>query len=77
MAPDVLRTEYASCAENAAVVLYTVQGGGHQWPGGKPVPQWLVFEMVLFGLSIGPFNNHIDATALEWAFFRDHPLSRK
>jgi polyhydroxybutyrate depolymerase len=60
----VTRREYRSCADNAAVVLYTIKGGGHQWPGGKPIPEWIV----------GPTTREIDATALMWAFFKDHPL---
>jgi len=64
VAPDVTRTEYTNCADDAAVVLYTIKGGGHQWPGGKPIPEWLV----------GPASNSVDATSLMWTFFREHPL---
>jgi polyhydroxybutyrate depolymerase len=66
VAADVTRTEYTNCADDADVVLYTIQGGGHQWPGGKPLPKWLV----------GPTTSSIDATSLMWAFFREHPLRR-
>jgi len=67
VAPDVIRLEYTNCAEGAAVVLYTVQGGGHSWPGGKPLPEWIV----------GPTSNGIDATSQMWAFFREHRLPRE
>jgi len=67
VAADVTRLEYPSCADAAAVVLYTVQGGGHSWPGGKPLPEWFV----------GRTSNSIDASSLMWAFFREHPLARK
>jgi polyhydroxybutyrate depolymerase len=63
-APDVTRIEYTNCAEGAPVVLYTIQGGGHTWPGGKPLPEW----------RVGPNSNSIDATSQMWAFFREHPL---
>ena len=63
-AADVTRLEYGNCADRAAVVLYTVKGGGHQWPGGKPLPRWL----------LGPPSDSIDATALMWSFFEDHPM---
>lgn len=66
VAADVRRLEYRSCAGNAAVVLYTIQGGGHQWPGGHPLPEWLV----------GHASRDIDATSEMWAFFRAHPLAR-
>ncbi len=66
-AADVTRLEYSDCADNAAVVLYTVKEGGHSWPGGGPLPEWLV----------GPTNHSVDATSLMWAFFREHPLSRE
>ena len=67
VAPDVTRLEYSSCADNAAVVLYTVKGGGHSWPGGQPLPEWLV----------GPTCRSIDATRQMWAFFREHRLLRE
>ncbi len=63
-APDVTRIEYADCADGAPVVLYTIQGGGHSWPGGKPLPKWWV----------GPTSDRIDATRQMWAFFREHRL---
>jgi len=64
---DVTRLEYANCAEDAAVVLYTIRGGGHTWPGGEPMPEWFT----------GPTTRNISATNQMWAFFRAHPLSRK
>ena len=64
VAADVTRLEYTGCAADAAVVLYTVQGGGHSWPGGKPLPEWFV----------GPTSRSIDATSQMWAFFREHRL---
>jgi polyhydroxybutyrate depolymerase len=65
-APDVTRREYTHCADDAAVVLYTIQGGGHSWPGGEPMPEWFV----------GTTSRSVDATRLMWAFFRAHPLPR-
>jgi polyhydroxybutyrate depolymerase len=64
-AADVVRLDYTTCADDASVVLYTVLGGGHTWPGGKPFPEWLA----------GHTTNNIDATNLMWEFFRAHPLS--
>jgi len=54
VAADVTRTEYTHCADDAAVVLYTMRGAGHQWYGGKPLPRWLV----------GPMSNSVDVTSL-------------
>ena len=66
VAPDVTRLQYTDCADNAGVVLYTVKGGGHQWPGGKRVPaEWM----------IGRYSRSIDATGQMWAFFREHQLT--
>lgn len=64
VAPDVDRREYTSCAGDAAVVLYSIRGGGHTWPGGGPLPEGMV----------GSTSNSIDATSRMWAFFREHPL---
>jgi polyhydroxybutyrate depolymerase len=66
MAADVVRREYTSCADGAAVVLYTVLEGGHTWPGGGPLPEWFV----------GTTSNSIDATRLMWSFFSEHQLLR-
>ena len=67
VATDVIRRAYTNCANDASVVLYTVQGGGHTWPGGKPMPEWWV----------GPTSRSIDASREMWAFFREHPLTLK
>ncbi len=64
VATDVTRLEYTKCADAAAVVLYTIKGGGHTWPGGQPPPEWFV----------GRTSNSIDASSLMWAFFRAHRL---
>ncbi len=65
VATDVTRRSYTICADDAAVVLYTIHGGGHTWPGGKPLPEWFV----------GRTSNSIDADSVMWAFFREHSLS--
>jgi polyhydroxybutyrate depolymerase len=66
VAPDITRSTYTRCADDAAVVLYTIGGGGHTWPGGGPLPEaW-----------VGPTNREIDASRLMWDFFSAHPLRR-
>lgn len=57
---------YPGAANNADVVLYTVTGGGHTWPGGKPMPEFIV----------GKTTPDVDATRLMWKFFTEHPLVR-
>lgn len=64
VATDVTRLQYSGCANDAEVVLYTIQGGGHSWPGGRPMPKWVA----------GATSMQIDATSEMWAFFREHPL---
>lgn len=48
----------------AEVVFYTIAGGGHSWPGGKPLPR----------IITGPTSQEIDATRVMWEFFSAHPL---
>lgn len=67
VAPDVVRIEYQDCADGAAVLLYTLVGGGHSWPGGKPPPEW----------RVGATNTSIDATSAMWAFYLEHPLQQR
>lgn len=63
----VRRLIYTGCAENADVVLYTIEGGGHTWPGGNDLPEWLV----------GPTTHEIDATRLLWEFYVQHPRGKR
>ena len=58
----VRRTVYGTCREGRSVELYTIDGGGHTWPGGPPV-----------GGSVGRVTREVDATPLIWAFFAQHP----
>jgi polyhydroxybutyrate depolymerase len=67
VAANVTRRTYTGCADDASVVLYTIGGGGHDWPGGPALPEWLC----------GPTSSGIDATSQMWAFFREHRLLRK
>ena len=64
VASDVTRLEYTHCADDASVMLYTIEGGGHTWPGGPPLPEWLV----------GRTSRGVDATRLMWSFFLQHTL---
>jgi polyhydroxybutyrate depolymerase len=59
---EVSGVEFTDCA--AEVVFYTIAGGGHSWPGGVPIPEWLV----------GPTTMDIDATQVMWEFFERHPM---
>jgi polyhydroxybutyrate depolymerase len=61
---SVSGVQYAGCAD---VVFYTITGGGHSWPGGNPLPGWIV----------GVTTKDIDATRTMWAFFQQHPLPEK
>jgi polyhydroxybutyrate depolymerase len=61
---EVMRREYTGCAGDASVVLYTIRGGGHTWPGGQPLPEWFA----------GRTSTNIDATREMWSFFKAHPL---
>ena len=64
IAADVTRRSYSNCATGASVDFYTIEGGGHTWPGGGPLPEWFV----------GTTTQSIDASSVMWEFFRNHPL---
>jgi polyhydroxybutyrate depolymerase len=57
---------FEGCRDDAEVVFYSIAGGGHTWPGGDPLPEFIT----------GPTNMDIDATRLMWEFFEAHPLRR-
>jgi len=58
---------YAGCSQGAEVVFYTIEDGGHTWPGGNPLPERIT----------GKTSQEIDATQLMWEFFLRHPLERE
>jgi polyhydroxybutyrate depolymerase len=49
---------------DAEVVLYTVEGGGHTWPGGR---------QYLFEFMVGRTSRDINATEVIWDFFKRNP----
>jgi polyhydroxybutyrate depolymerase len=55
---------YTECSQNAEVVFYQVETGGHSWPGGEPLPYWIA----------GNTTQDVDATRLMWQFFQEHPM---
>ena len=57
---------YTNCDGEAEVIFYTVEDGGHTWPGGEPLPEWIA----------GFTNQDISATELMWAFFSKYSLSQ-
>jgi polyhydroxybutyrate depolymerase len=67
ISPSVRRLAYTNCAGNAEVILYTIEGGGHTWPGGQPLPEWIA----------GRTTRDINATKVMWDFFLQHPRGSK
>ena len=62
---EVTGIRYTGCRAGADVVFYTIEGGGHAWPGGVPLPRFIV----------GQTSQDIDATAMMWEFFSRHTLA--
>lgn len=60
----VFLASYTNCEAGADVELYTVEGGGHTWPGAEPRE----------GGPLGATTDEISANELMWAFFEAHPL---
>jgi polyhydroxybutyrate depolymerase len=59
----VTRKEYGNGIQGTEVILYSVDGGGHTWPGGfQYLPAWL----------IGKTSRDIDANEVIWEFFKKH-----
>ncbi|HUS68865.1 MAG TPA: PHB depolymerase family esterase [Kofleriaceae bacterium] len=62
---DTTCQSYTACGNGAEVILCTVDGGGHTWPGGIPVA------------SLGKTTDAISATDAMWTFFMRHQLPAK
>ncbi|MBZ5656342.1 MAG: hypothetical protein LAO56_13820 [Acidobacteriia bacterium] len=60
---SVHRDVYAGGKQETEVVVYTIRGGGHTWPGG---PQYFPAFLV------GKVNHDINASEVIWDFFSRH-----
>lgn len=58
---------YGPCKGSTEVVFWTLEDGGHTWPGGEIVPR-------AEGLGLGNINRDIRASDLMWEFFKKHTL---
>jgi polyhydroxybutyrate depolymerase len=54
---QVVRQQWAGCRGGSTVVLYTVRGGGHSWPGANPA------------LAVGLTTQQVSATSQILSFF--------
>lgn len=61
---EVSGIRYDNCNQNAEVIFYTISGGGHSWPGGDALPEFIA----------GYTSDDINATRVIWDFFSAHPL---
>ena len=52
---------WSNCKENADVILYTLAGHGHSWPGSPVMPRAITSQAV-------------NATDVMWEFFMAHPM---
>lgn len=60
----VTATVYGRCDSDVEVVLYTIEGGGHTWPGGiQYLPQSI----------IGKTSRDFNASEAIWQFFKRYP----
>jgi polyhydroxybutyrate depolymerase len=55
------------CTDNAAVMLCTVDGGGHAWPGGAD-------PGLLLSLIMGPQSQTLATSQVMWDFLKEHHL---
>jgi len=61
----VERKTWSGGKDGTEVVVYTIEGGGHTWPGG---PQYLPVFLV------GKASQNLDATRTIWEFFKTKSL---
>jgi polyhydroxybutyrate depolymerase len=54
-------TAYSSCRSGATVKLYSIDGEGHEWPGGPTLPKRIA-------RLLGRQTDAVDASAVIWSF---------
>jgi polyhydroxybutyrate depolymerase len=60
-------SRWGGCAEGAEVLLYTVEGGGHAWPGGREN---------LPAVIVGKTSRELDASEEAWRFVSRFALAK-
>jgi polyhydroxybutyrate depolymerase len=58
----VQRKTYGPGKDGAEVILFTINGGGHTWPGRDTIR------------FLGKSTHNISANDLMWEFFKRHPM---
>ncbi len=64
---DVSGVHYTGCDADADVILYTIAGGGHTWPGSTRALDFF----------LGYTTQDIDASEAMWDFFSRHPFPQE
>jgi polyhydroxybutyrate depolymerase len=62
---SVTRTTWGPGKKNSEVVLFTIHGAGHTWPGRVPPTPFL-----------GAATTEVSANDVMWEFFTKHPMER-
>jgi polyhydroxybutyrate depolymerase len=62
----IIKEEYSNKANGLKVVSYTINNGGHTWPGG-----WQYFPQFI----IGKTTRNLNACEVVWDFFKSYKLS--
>lgn len=65
LADDVSGVSYMGCDDGVEVLFYTIDGGGHTWPGGSPID------------IAGKTTMSISASQMMWEFFGRYTLDWK
>lgn len=79
---DAICVTYSGCDDSTEVVLCTIEGGGHTWPGGthngavscQDNPGGLVCR--IYKNTVGEISRDISANEQMWLFFQRHSLVR-
>ena len=61
---EVNKETWENCDGNTTVILYSISGAGHTWPGSN------------MQLVAGGSTQALNATDLIWEFFENHPIDR-
>jgi len=74
---SAVRRVYSKGKSGAEVVLWTLEDGGHTWPGGRATiaeQTGKILGIKVLKNTVGDVSQAVNASEVMWEFFEQHPM---